>query len=115
MNPQEKLNQYKQKFAAYKNFIARLSQEGNDLIPKINAKSDYINKLTEDQRIQFINNDADFQKLGEISSKLQAAFAQFYNFIYENTASELDLQTKAGSPAQQTNTVEAPEGYEDVD
>jgi len=107
MNAPEEFNNFKQKFYAYQNLIKRYSEEGENLVSKISNKANFFNKLTDDQRIQFMNTDSDFQQFNRTVSDLQQAYVQFYSFM--NTDQSLEEQ------AQKPQEVQAPDGYEDVD
>lgn len=109
MNAQEELNNFKQKFYAHQNLIKRYSEEGENLVSKIADKANFFNKLTDDQRIQFMNTDSDFQQFNRVVSNLQQAYVQFYNFM------NADQSLKSEEQAQRPQEVQAPEGYEDVD
>lgn len=107
MNAPEELNNFKQKFYAHQNLIKRYSEEGENLVSKISNKANFFNKLTDDQRIQFMNTDSDFQQFNRTVSDLQQAYVQFYSFM--NTDQSLEEQ------AQKPQDIQAPADYEDVD
>lgn len=109
MNAQEDLNNFKQKFYAYQNLIKRYSESGQNLVNKIADKADYFNKLTEEQRIQFINTDPDFQQLNATVSNLQQTYVLFYNFMNQGQDVEPDEQV------QKPQEVQAPPDYYDED
>jgi uncharacterized membrane-anchored protein YhcB (DUF1043 family) len=114
MNTQEELNNFKQKFYAYQNLIKRYSEEGQNLVSNISDKANFFNKLTDDQRIQFINTDPDFQQFNKVVSDLQQTYVQFYSFM--NAEQSLKPQDQVQNPqVQKPQEVQAPPDYYDED
>jgi hypothetical protein len=83
MNLQEELSKFQEDFFSYGKLISTWSDYGIDLLKRIDQKSEEFNKLSEDQRIQYMNADPDFQQLQETIRKLNLYYISFYNFMNE--------------------------------
>jgi hypothetical protein len=114
MNAQEEIDKFQQKFYGYQNVISQYSKSGEEVINKIIEKSEGFNKLNDDQRIQIINTDPDFQKLSILISRLQEVYSSFYNFINQDQIFKSDEQAQKPQ-VQKPQEVQAPEGYYDED
>lgn len=77
----EKFNNFVNEFYSYGKLISAYSQAADDLLSKIKSKQDYFNKLTENQKIEFMNTDSDFQNFQKVVNKLYSAYAQYILFM----------------------------------
>ena len=61
-------------FYAYGKLISNYSTYGESLLKKIDEKTVEFNKLSESERIQFMNTDPDFLQLKEAVEKLNTYY-----------------------------------------
>lgn len=80
---------YVNKFYGYGNLISKYSDASEEVLKRINQKKDYFNSLTEDQRIQMMNNDPDFQELQKNVNKLYSLYAEFIMFMSDGLKSSI--------------------------
>ena len=98
MNSREELDKFENRFNTYANYISSYSKLGKDTVASLLQKEDQFNKMTEAQRIEFINTDPDFQVLQNIMNKLYTAYASFYNFMNEGMKTSIpEGQPQSGS------------------
>jgi len=87
---------YVNKFYGYGNLIKKYSDASSNILKRIEQKKDYFNSLTEDQRIQMINNDPDFQELQKNVNKLYSLYAEYIIFMSDG----LKSSTPVNQPVQ---------------
>jgi hypothetical protein len=81
MDAKQEFNDFTTKFYGYGNLISRYSVIGDNLLAKIKQKTTNFNNMTENQRIEIMNTDPDFQEFQKNMNKLYAAYAQFFDFM----------------------------------
>jgi hypothetical protein len=106
------LTDFINQFYAYGKLISNYSTYGESLLKKIDEKKVEFNKLSESERIQFMNSDPDFLSLKDTMKKLQSYYAAFYNFINEGMKIPDNLVEKT---VQNKSSVSAPASKESAD
>lgn len=83
MNPQN-FDKFQDDFNAYGKLIKSNSIVGIQALKNIEAKKDYFNQLSADQKIEFMNTDPDFVSLQSIMKNLKSYYASFFDFVNQS-------------------------------
>jgi hypothetical protein len=81
MDPEKSFETFENEFDTYGKLIQDQSRLGIKILNNIMSKKDAFNKLTDDQRIQYMNSDPDFIALEKTLKNLKIYYASFFDFV----------------------------------
>ena len=92
----DNFNDFVDKYYGYLKLIGYYAYQGNELLLRLNAKKATFDKLTENQRIEMMNTDSDFQEFQKNVNKLYSAYAEIILHINEgmNISNEAQSSTE---------------------